>query len=149
LAERGFSVTGVDVSSAAIAIAKRKAHQLSVDARFVTLDAFQLRTLATKFETVLDFGLFHQFAGATRTRYVRSLRDVCTNRGHLLLQCLRDQGEKLSGLGRPRLVSQEELRASFAVGWQIEWIRRASYRCNQGRDYWDYPAWLALMTYTN
>ena len=149
LAGRGFSVTGIDTSTAAIAIARRKAHQLSVDARFVTLDAFQLGTLARKFETLLDFGLFHQFVGATRARYVRSLCDVCTNRGQLLLQCLSDQGEKLRGLGRPRLVSQEELRVSFAEGWQIEWIRPATYKCNQGRGYRDYPAWLALMTYTS
>jgi len=154
LAQRGFNVTGVDVSPAAIAIAKRKAHQLSADARcgpahFVTLNAFQLRTLATNFDTVLDFGLFHQFVGATRTRYVRSLGDVCKNRGSLLLQCLSDQGEKLSGWGRPRLISHDELRASFAAGWQIEWIRPASYKCNQGRGYRDYPAWLALITYTN
>jgi hypothetical protein len=83
---------------------------------------------------------------ATRARYVRSLGDVCANRGHLLLQCLSDQGEKLRGWVRPRLVSQEEIRASFAVGWQIEWIRPASYKCNDGRDY---AAWLALMTYAN
>lgn len=145
LAERGFRVTGVDVSTVALAIAKRKAHQLSVTARFVTLDACRLRTLATKFETVLDFGLFHQFGGATRTCYVRSLGDVCTNRGHLLLQCFSDQGGKAQRFG-PRLVSQEELRAAFAVGWLIEWIRPASFKSNQGRDY---PAWLALMTYTN
>src|SRR5262249_28051015 len=122
LAERGFCVTGIDISTAAIAIANRKADKLSVDARFVTLDAFQLGTLATKFETVLDFGLFHQFAGATRTRYVRSLCDVCTSRGNLLLQCLSDQGGKARRFG-PHLVRQEELRASFAVGWQIAWIR--------------------------
>ncbi len=145
LAECGFRVTGIDVSTAAIAIAQRKAHQLSVDARFVTLDAFQLGNLATKFETLLDFGLFHQFAGATRTRYVRCLGEVCTNRGHLLLLCLSDQGGKAPRF-RPHLVSQEELRASFAVAWQIQWIRPASYKCNQGRDY---PAWLALMIYTN
>jgi SAM-dependent methyltransferase len=146
LAQRGFSVTGIDASTAAIAIAKRKAQKVSVDARFLTLDAFQLGTLGAKFETLLDFGLFHQFAGATRTHYVRSLCDVCANRGHLLLQCLSDQGQKLSGLGRPRLVSQDELLASFAVAWQIEWIRPATYKCNDGRDY---PSWLALITYSN
>jgi SAM-dependent methyltransferase len=145
LAKRGFSVTGIDISTAAIAMAKRKAHKLSVDARFVTLDAFQLGTLTTKFETLIDFGLFHQFAGATRTRYVRSLSDVCTNRGQLLLQCFRDKGGIAHWFG-PNLVSQEDLRASFAVGWQIEWIRPASFRSNKGRDY---PAWLAFMTYPN
>jgi len=145
LAERGFSVTGIDISTAAIAMAKRKARQLSVVARFVTLDAFKLGTLATKFDTLIDFGLFHQFAGSPRTRYVRSLGDVCASQGHLLLQCFRDQGGIAHWFG-PHLVSQEELRVSFAVGWQIEWIHPASFKSNQGRDY---PAWLALITYTN
>jgi len=111
LAECGFSVTGVDVSTAALALAERKARTLSVKARFVPLDAFQLATLATQFETVLDFGLFHQFAGATRARYVRALGEVCTSRGQLLLQCFSDHGGKARWFG-PRLVSQEELRAA-------------------------------------
>jgi cyclopropane fatty-acyl-phospholipid synthase-like methyltransferase len=145
LAECGFSVTGVDVSTAAIALAERKARTLSVKARFVPLDAFQLVTLATKFETVLDFGLFHQFAGATRARYVRALGEVCTSRGQLLLQCFSDHGGKARWFG-PRLVSQEELRAAFSERWRIEWIRPASYKSNRGREY---PAWLALMTSTN
>ena len=144
LASRGFSVTGVDVSAKAIALAQRKARSASVDASFVTLDAFKLATLAETFDTVIDFGLFHQFDGELRARYVRSLHHICGSQGRLLLQCFSDQGTKAERFG-PRLVSQDELHSSFSAGWRIEWIRPASYKCNGNKSY---PAWLALILRT-
>ena len=145
LAKRGFAVTGVDVSAKAIALAERKARTASVQATFVRLDAFKLATLATRFDTVIDFGLFHQFEGQMRAHYVRSLLHVCSSQDRLLLQCFSDQGERAERFG-PRLVSQDELRVAFSAGWRIEWIRPASYRCNAGRSY---PSWLTLVVCTD
>jgi hypothetical protein len=42
----------------------------------VRLDAFKLSSPAKTFNTLIDFGLFHQFDGDARVRYVRSLGDV-------------------------------------------------------------------------
>ncbi len=142
LAERGFKVTGVDVSKAAIVFAKRKALAAGLDVEFMALDAFQLGKLGRRFDTVIDYGLFHQFDGEERSRYVNSLRDVCKHGGLLLLQCFSDQGGRAEWFG-PRLISQDAIRVSFASEFQIEWIRPATYKTNGNKLY---PAWLALMT---
>ena len=149
LAGRGFSVTGVDFSAKAISIAKRKALKAAVDATFITLDAFNLGTLAKKFDTVIDFGLFHNLEGKNRERYVRSLRDVCASKGQLLLHCFSDQRGKDEVYPErfgPRPMSQDKIRTSFTEGWQIEWIRSASYKSNhQGEQY---SAWLTSIICT-
>ena len=142
IAQRGFSVTGIDVSAAAIATAERKARKLDVTVRFIELNAFKLGTLARKFDTVIDYGLFHHFDGESRVRYVRALRGACASQGQLLLQCFSDQGGRARRFA-PRHVSQDEIRASFAEGWQIEWIRPASFKTNKRKEY---PAWLTLIT---
>ena len=112
LAGRGFHVTGVDVSRAAIVSARRKALSAGVDTEFKVLDAFLLKNLKMRFDTVIDYGLFHQFDGEDRARYVNSLRDVCKHGGLLVLQCFSDQGGKAEHFG-PRLVSQDEIHGSF------------------------------------
>ena len=91
LASRGFDVTGVDFSAKAINIAKQKARDAEVEVKFITLDALNIGTLAKRFDTVIDFGLFHNLEGDSRERYVRALSDVCVSKGQLLMQCLGDQ----------------------------------------------------------
>ncbi|MEE8059143.1 MAG: class I SAM-dependent methyltransferase [Pseudomonadales bacterium] len=146
LASRSLSVTGVDLSPKAISIAKQKARKAAIDATFITWDAFNLGTLAKKFDTVLDFGLFHNIGDKNRERYIRSLHDVCANKGKLLLLCFSDKGDKVqSGRIGPRLISQDEIRASFAEGWQIEWIRSTSYKMTRSKQA---SAWLASIICT-
>ena len=91
LASRGFDVTGIDVSAKAISIAKQKAVEAGVDVTFITLDALNIRTLAKKFDTIIDFGLFHNIEGNNRKHYVRALSDVCVSKGQFLMMCLGDQ----------------------------------------------------------
>ena len=87
LARSGFDVTGVDFSAKAIRIAKQKAHEAEVDVTFITLDALKIGTLGKRFDTIIDFGLFHNITGDNRKRYVRALSDVCVSKGHILLLC--------------------------------------------------------------
>jgi len=148
LASRGFEVTGVDVSAKAISIAKQKAREAEVDVRFVTLDALNIGTLDKKFDTIIDIGLFHNIEGDDRERYVRALNDVCVNKGQLLMGCLADQaGEHEVYPHRyPKKLSQDEIRASFSDGWQMEWIRLGIAKSNQ--KYKDYSTWITSLTST-
>ena len=125
LASRGFEVTGVDFSAKAISIAKRKAANAKVAATFLTLDALKIGTLDKKFDTVIDFGLFHNLGYDDRRRYVRALSEVCVSKGQFLVGCLGDEaGEYPVYPNRyPPTVSQDDIRASFSEGWKIEWFR--------------------------
>ena len=148
LASRGFDVTGVDVSAKAIRVAKQKASEAEVDVTFKTLDALNIGTLAKRFDTVIDFGLFHNIVGDDRERYVRALSDVCVSKGQLLMQCFGDQAGEYDVYPRryPQPLSQDEIRASFSEGWQIEWIRLGVSQSNQ--KYENYSSWLTAMTST-
>ena len=148
LASRGFEVTGVDFSAKAISIAKQKAANAKVAATFLTLDALKIGTLDKKFNTVIDFGLFHNLSGENRKRYVRALSEVCVSKGQLLMLCVADQaGEYPVYPNRyPPTVSQDEIRTSFSEGWKIEWIRLGVAKSSEKFD--DYSAWLTSMTST-
>src|SRR5712691_156382 len=57
----GLTATGVDSAPTAIGIARRKAEQRKLEARFIVADALDLAVLGEDFDTVLDCGLFHVF----------------------------------------------------------------------------------------
>ena len=80
LVSRGFNVTGVDVSAKAIDIAKQKARKVKVDVTFITLDALNIKNLGKKFDTIIDFGLFHNLKNDCES-YVHALSDVCVSKG--------------------------------------------------------------------
>ncbi|MBV9660589.1 MAG: class I SAM-dependent methyltransferase [Acidimicrobiales bacterium] len=140
-AARGLDATGIDASPRAIEIAKSKATDRDITARFVVLDALALHDLEEQFDTVLDSGLFHVFDDERRSRYVTALAAVVRPGGCLLLACFSD---RQPGDWGPRRVTQAELQMAFAGQWTIESIEPAQFHTNL-----DPPlaeAWLARIT---
>jgi 2-polyprenyl-3-methyl-5-hydroxy-6-metoxy-1,4-benzoquinol methylase len=127
VADRGLPVTGIDASPKAIQIAKRKAADRGVAARFVVWDALALTDLNEQFDTVIDSGLFHVFDDERRARYVSSLAAVVRPGGRVLLACFSD---RQPGDWGPRRIRQAELRDAFATGWVIESIEPAQFHTN-------------------
>jgi SAM-dependent methyltransferase len=76
VAAHGLDATGIDASPRAIGIAKHKATDRDVGARFLVWDALALADLNERFDTVLDSGLFHVFDDERRAQYVTSLTTV-------------------------------------------------------------------------
>ena len=143
VAERGLDATGVDSAPSAIAIAQRKAADRGLAARFLVSDALELAELDEHFDTVLDSGLFHVFDDERRARYVEALGTVVRPGGSFLMCCFSDFQP---GAWGPRRVHQDEIRAAFAVGWQVETIEAAQFDTNL-----DPPvaqAWLSTITRT-
>lgn len=143
LAQRGYRVAGIDFSSSAIKIAHRKAQDASVKVDFRVFDALKLSDFSETVESVIDYGLFHQFSGTQLKQYVNSLATVLQPEGRLIVQCFSDR-EPTREVG-PRLVSQQDIRDAFTTGWRINWIRPAKYHAN-GRE--PYLSWLASITRT-
>jgi SAM-dependent methyltransferase len=115
----GLPATGVDAAPAAIEIARRKAAERSLTARFLVHDALDLGTLGGQFDTVLDSALFHVFTDEQRPRYAESLRRVIPPGGRYFMTCFSDRQPGTLG---PRRVSQSEIEATFGEGWQIDAI---------------------------
>lgn len=119
LAERGHQVVGVDLSRAAIATAQEKARARAADVEFRVHDALELSALGREFATILDSGLFHTFSDDDRPRYVTSLASATGDGSVVHLLCFSDQ---VPGNVGPRRISQAEIRAAFATGWDVQRI---------------------------
>lgn len=115
-ARLGLEATGVDGAPTAIRIARGKAKDRGLQARFLVGDVLELGALGETFDTVLDSGVFHVFDDEARARYVKSLSVAVVPGGRYLMLCFSDL--EPSGWG-PRRVSQAEIRAAFANGWQV------------------------------
>ena len=122
-ARLGLDATGIDSAPTAIDHARKKATDRGLPARFLVADALHLGDLGT-FDTVIDSGLFHVFEDDERQRYVERLHEVVRPGGILYLLCFSD---RQVGRWPPRRVSSEEIRASFATAWHVDWIQPATF----------------------
>ncbi|MGW4126987.1 class I SAM-dependent methyltransferase [Amycolatopsis japonica] len=137
LASRGLPVLGVDVAETALAIARRRASELGLDAEFLTADALHLERLGRRFDTVLDCGLFHAFDADERVAYVKSLEAV--TKGTLYILCFSD-GENAG----PHPVKREALTKPFGAGWRVKAIVEERVR-TRFHDEAGAPAWFATI----
>ena len=121
-ASLGYEAVGIDMSVRAIELARTKAAERGVEARFLVADALCLVELGQRFDTVLDCGLFHVLDDNERESYVVSLTDVIPSGGRFHMLCFSD---RQPGDWGPRRVTQDEIQAAFSVGWRIESIEPA------------------------
>jgi SAM-dependent methyltransferase len=121
-ASLGHEAVGIDMSVRAIELAKAKATERGIEARFVVADALRLVDLDEQFDTVLDCGLFHVLDDGERELFVGSLVQVIPPGGVYHMLCFSD---RQPGDWGPRRVTQDDIRATFSAGWRIEYIEPA------------------------
>jgi cyclopropane fatty-acyl-phospholipid synthase-like methyltransferase len=121
-ASLGLDALGFDVSERAIELARQKAKERSVAARFLVADARALSDLDGPYDTVLDCGLFHVLGDDDQKRYVRFLTEVIPSGGRLHMLCFSD---RQPGDWGPRRVTQVEIRDAFSRHWEIQSIEPA------------------------
>jgi len=127
LASRGLEVLGIDASPRAIAAAEAKASERGSSAGFLVAEALALGSLDRRFRTALDCGVFHVFEDRERPIYVASLASVLEPGGVLHLLCFSDRQPGSFG---PRRVTQQEIRESFADGWDVRGIIATTFVTN-------------------
>jgi cyclopropane fatty-acyl-phospholipid synthase-like methyltransferase len=138
LAERGFTVVGIDGAPTAVKKARAKAKRRGLNALFEVADALDL-SMPQKFDTVLDSGLFHVFSDEERDRFRDSLKRVVKPGGTYFLMCFSDQEP---GDWGPRRVTQAEIRSVFSDGWRVNHIEPSAFDTNMGHA----QAWLASVS---
>lgn len=141
-AARGADATGVDVSHRAIDLARRKAAERGLDARFEIADALGLARRGWVFDTVVDSGLFHVFDEDERARYVTALAAVVRPGGTWHLMCFSDREP---GDWGPHRVREDELRAAFADGWTVTGLAADAFTINPVVGSPVAQAWLATI----
>lgn len=116
LAAKGHEVLGIDFVEPVVAEARVKAEQQGVRAELLVFDALELSRLGRRFQTVIDSATFHTFSDEHRARYAKELPSVLEPDGVLYLLCFSDREPYRGG---PRHVSEQEIRACFADGWDV------------------------------
>jgi 2-polyprenyl-3-methyl-5-hydroxy-6-metoxy-1,4-benzoquinol methylase len=124
LAERGFEVTGSDLSAGAIEQAKARTAGLSLKLEFVQDDVLDSR-LAGQFDVVFDRGCFHVFAPEDRPRYARQLASWLRPGAWLFLKCFSH--EQPGDFGPYRL-TPAELAGTFSAAFESIAIETTVYQ---------------------
>jgi SAM-dependent methyltransferase len=123
LAQRGFTVTGIDLAESAIA----KARELSPEVRWRQEDILHPR-LDEAFDFVFDRGCFHVLEPADRPAYVTHLKRLVRGGGTVFLKCFSvDQPMRPDG-GGPRRLSHQDIREVFGADFDVEQIRDTVYQ---------------------
>lgn len=142
-AAHGATVTGVDISRRAVETARRTAADRGIAAAFAVVDLLDTVPFGdAAFDTVLDSGVFHSFAGAEQRAYVDNLTRLTRLEGRLHLICF---SEHQPGSWGPHRLTQAEIRAAFAQGWSVEEVSPAVFRVNEVHGTTEVKAWRAVI----
>src|SRR5512139_2046316 len=121
LAQHGFTVTGIDVSRRAIALAKRKTRsaQLTDRVRLERGDVTLMRrwVLGQSIDFAFDIGCFHNLKAAARQRYVTALTGVLRPGAIYMLYAFEPQADRQG-------VALDEIAALFDPAYRMDGMRR-------------------------
>jgi 2-polyprenyl-3-methyl-5-hydroxy-6-metoxy-1,4-benzoquinol methylase len=98
LAEQGFTVTGIDISSAALNIAKQKAAEKGVSVNFLQEDAISLsEKMQDSFDFILEYCVFHHIPFSDTVAHVHACQHLLRRHGKILLTCYAEDDEVAQG----------------------------------------------------
>ncbi len=86
MAQRGFRVTGIDISAVALKIAGKRAKKARVKVDWLRGSVFELPIAAESVDFLIDRGLFHLIEDVDRPRYASELFRVLKNDGQALIR---------------------------------------------------------------
>ncbi|OPY42096.1 MAG: Ubiquinone biosynthesis O-methyltransferase [Methanoregulaceae archaeon PtaU1.Bin066] len=103
LAGRGFRVTGVDMSPAAIEMARKNAEKRGVLCTFIVADVLDdLGGVGGPFQFAYDWELLHHIFPPDRDRYVRNVSNLLVSGGMYLSVSFHEDDPHFGGSGKYR-----------------------------------------------
>lgn len=123
LADRGFDVTGTDLSHAAIEKAVQAA-QGKLAVRFLQDDILDSR-LDERFDVVFDRGCFHCLPPERRADYARTVHRLVAPGGFFFLKCF---SVKQPGEEGPHRFAPEDIRTIFGGHFEVVSIDETVYQ---------------------
>ncbi len=103
LAEQGFQVTGMDISSSAITLARQRAEEKGVDCTFADADFLVSAMEANQFSLVFDRGCFHVMGSDERRNLFIQQVAAGLIPGGLWFSLIGNKDQVMDGEGPPRL----------------------------------------------
>jgi SAM-dependent methyltransferase len=126
LAERGFEVTGTDISEDAILLAKQAYNTIE----FIHDDILKTN-LTKKFDFIFDRGCFHVIDEDKREIYASVVFNLLNESGLLFLKCFSDKMPE-TGIG-PHRISEKIIRETFEGKFFINEIKDTEFKDNAPR----------------
>lgn len=116
LAQRGWTVTGVDYVAKPLEKARAKARAADVSVDFARADVTQLSQsgIGTGFQLIVDNGCIHNMSGGDREAYVREISAVAAPGARLFVVAFPPGGR----FGVPG-IDRAEIERRFAPGWTL------------------------------
>lgn len=129
LASRGYSVTALDSSAAAIDLARTRAARAGVQVTFAVADATELTGYQERFDTVIDSGLYHCLDDDGRRAYAAALHRATRPGARWHLFCFSDGN--VNGVTAPMAVPADNIRDTLsATGWRVNFLGPTTYLAN-------------------
>lgn len=132
LAQRGWSVTGVDAVPRALEAARKRAAEAGVKVEWVQGDVTRLEELGLEpgYDLVLDRGCFHGLPDDARDACARGVNALTGPRATLLMLAFTPGSRG----PMPRGIGAEEIKQRFGPDWEL-----VSSTPDAGRDF---PPWM-------
>jgi methyl halide transferase len=141
LAQQGFTVLGVDVSSVAIERARKKAAAAHADCRFERLDFLHDKISGGPFDFVFDLGCLHCFDDpADRARFAARVASLLRPSGRWLSLIGSTEGPEREWGGPPRY-SARDVTAAIEPSLEILELRAIQFHVKLPEPP---PAWLCF-----
>jgi SAM-dependent methyltransferase len=129
LASRGYSVTALDGSEAAIEQARSRAAEAGVQLTFGVADATNLTGYDGRFDTVVDSALYHCLDDDGRRAYAAGLHRATRAGARWHLYCFST--DTVNGVIAPRPVPEDNVRDTLTGnGWRIDFLGPTTYLAN-------------------
>jgi len=133
LASRGFDVTGIDISPAAIKIARENAKKKGIKGNFLVADVLgDLDEVRETFDFAYDWELLHHIFPDNRKKYVQNVHKILNLGGKYLSVCFAEKDPQFGGSGKYRetrlgtrlyFSSADELRELFEPYFNIKELK--------------------------
>ncbi|MER2120096.1 MAG: class I SAM-dependent methyltransferase [Solibacillus sp.] len=93
LAQKGYTVTAVDLSQQAIEWAKEQAEVHNVNIQFVCENIFNLNLDSQQFDFIYDSGCFHHLPPHRRVSYIQFINKYLKNNGYFSISTFKENGK--------------------------------------------------------
>ena len=93
LAQKGCTVTAIDLSKQAIAWAKEQAAVQNVNIQFICENIFKLNLESQKFDYIYDSGCFHHLSPHRRISYIQFINKYLKKNGYFSISAFKENGK--------------------------------------------------------
>jgi len=140
LAQKGFDVTGIDISQTATKYAEKRAKEAGVSRRckFFSGDVTGQTLPKNKFDFIFDRGCYHHIAKEDKPKFAKTIREFLKKGGKYFLSCFSDKNPSLE-----KDVSKKEIMENFSEYFEIGRVKDYAAIEKTGRKLYFY---LVLMT---